>query len=154
MFALDCVMTEVLMNILHSPNFWGIVAPALVGIGIFYKTKSAEREAEWRKEKLRLYLQFVEALSGITDAEKSIDGEVKFAKSCNDLHAFSPNSVLKALHRYQDLIGLKNTNSKPKEKNAALNILIWEMRNDLKISPLEKKEDFKILLWTSGINPT
>ena len=60
----------------------------------FYLSKAAERESEWRKEKLRLYLNFVEALSGITDCEKSIEGDIKFAKACNDLHALASSQVL------------------------------------------------------------
>ena len=47
-------------------------------------SKAAERESEWRKEKLRLYLNFVEALSGITDCEKSIEGDIKFAKASKE----------------------------------------------------------------------
>lgn len=65
-------MTET-AAILTSPNFWGILVPALAGVLTFYKSKAAERESEWRKEKLKLHLNFVESLSGITDSEKSIE---------------------------------------------------------------------------------
>lgn len=143
-------MKETFVNIIYSPNFWGILIPACVGIFTFYKSKKSEREAEWRKEKLKLYLNFVESLSGITDAEKSDVGEIKFAKACNDLHAFSPNSVLKALHGYQDKIASSNKKSNPEEKQKALNRVMWEMRNDLKIRPSERKTEFEMLLWTSG----
>lgn len=133
-----------------SPNFWGILVPAFVGIIIFYRSKAAEREAEWRKEKLRLYLNFIESLSGITDAEISIENEMKFAKACNDLHALSPNIVLDALHNYQDKMRTNNTQSTPQEKQEALNKLVWEIRKDLKIKPHENIAGFQMLLWTSG----
>ncbi|MCB1985458.1 MAG: hypothetical protein H6936_14250 [Burkholderiales bacterium] len=136
--------------IFKSPTFWAIFVPALVGVITFYLSKAAERESEWRKEKLRLYLSFVEALSGITDCEKSIENDIKFAKACNDLHALSPQQVLKALHRYQETMAISNTSSTPKEKQIALNMLMLEMRKDLKVKPKDKKSEFQMLLWTSG----
>jgi hypothetical protein len=142
-------MSEI-TSILTSPNFWGILVPAFVGIIIFYKSKAAERESEWRKEKLRLYLNFVESLSGITDSEISIEGEIKFAKACNDLHALSPITVLKALHDYQDKIRISNLNSTPQDKQKTLDRLLLEIRKDLKIRSQENESDFQMLLWTSG----
>lgn len=46
-------------EILSSPQFWAIIVPALVAIWTFSRSKQAERESEWRKEKLKLYLNFV-----------------------------------------------------------------------------------------------
>lgn len=143
-------MVELFKTIFTSFNFWGIAIPAFVGIYTFHKNKVAERESEWRKEKLKLYLNFVHALRGITDFEISAQGEINFEKACNDLHALSPNSVLTALHNYQDKIRISNLNSTPYENQIALNHLIWEMRKDLKIKPIENKSDFKMLLWTYG----
>ena len=136
--------------ILKSPTFWAVFVPALAGVITFYLSKAAERESEWRKEKLRLYLSFVEALSGITDCEKSVENDIKFAKACNDLHALSSQEVLKALHRYQETMAMSNTNSTPEEKQIALNRLVLEMRNDLKVKPKDRESEFEILLWTSG----
>jgi hypothetical protein len=79
-------MIEIIKLILIKPEFWAIVIPAFVAILIFSKTKKSEREAEWRKVKLKLYLNFMESLSGITDSEKPDEGDVVFAKACNDLH--------------------------------------------------------------------
>ena len=137
-------------GIITSPQFWAIIIPALVGVLTFYKAKEAERDSEWRKEKLKLYLKFVEALSDITDSEITDDGEINFAKSCNDLHALAPARVLNALHNYQDNIRITNINSSKESKQKALDCLIYEMRKDLKIKPSDKKDDFQMLLWTSG----
>lgn len=136
--------------IFKSPMFWAVFVPALAGVVTFYLSKAAERESEWRKEKLRLYLNFVEALSGITDCEKSTGNDIKFAKACNDLHALSPKQVLAALHSYQEKIAISNTSSTPKEKQVTLNKLVLEMRRDLKVKPKDKESDFQMLLWTSG----
>lgn len=136
---------------LESPSFWGIFVPAIAGVITFYLSKAAERESEWRKEKLRLYLNFVEALSGITDCEKSPEGDIKFAKACNDLHALACSAVLDALHQYQDNMALSNTTSSLEQKQVALNKLVFEMRRDLKVKPKEKESEFQMLLWTSGV---
>ena len=142
-------MNEVL-EIVKFPSFWAIFVPALAGVFTFYSSKAAERESEWRKEKLRLYLNFVEALSGITDCEKSLDGSIKFAKACNDLHALASSDVLTALHAYQEKMALSNTFSTPEQKQITLNKLIFEMRRDLKVKPKDKETEFEMLLWTSG----
>ena len=144
-------MPSLILEIFESPSFWAIFIPALAGVFTLYLTKAAERESEWRKEKLRLYLNFVEALSGITDYEKSIDGDIKFAKACNDLHALASFDVLKALHTYQEKMALSNITSTPEQKQNALNKLIFEMRNDLKVKPKDKESEFKMLLWSSGV---
>lgn len=142
-------MNEI-VEIFQSPSFWGIFVPALAGVATLYLSKAAERESEWRKEKLRLYLNFVEALSGITDFEKSREGEVKFAKACNDLHALASANVIRALHAYQESMALSNKTSSPDDKQNALNLLVFEMRRDLKVKPKDKEAEFEMRLWTSG----
>lgn len=136
--------------ILSSPTFWGILVPATAGVITFYLSKLAERESEWRKEKLRLYLNFIEALSGITDCEKSEENDVKFAKACNDLHALSPANVLAALHAYLATMAISNTASTPEQKQVALNRLVLTMRKDMKLKPADTETTFQMLLWTSG----
>lgn len=116
----------------------------------FFLSKAAEREAEWRKEKLKLYLNFVQSLSGITDFERSNENDIKFARACNNLHALSPISVINALHNYQEKIALSNATSTPQEKTEALNKLILEIRKDLKVKPKAYESEFEMLLWTSG----
>jgi len=137
-------------EILISPQFWAILIPALVGVWTFSKTKEAERESEWRKEKLKLYLTFVKALSGITKTDITDDGEINFAKACNDLHALASASVLNALHKYQEEIRVTNLSPSDESIQNALNELLYEMRKDLKIKPEDKKDEFQMLLWTSG----
>ena len=122
-------------NTISSPQFLGIIVSAIVALWTFNKTKDKEREAEWRKEKLKLYLNFVESLSGTTDSEISDEGEINFAKACNDLHALAPHAVLKSLHEYQEQIRISNHNQSVELKQATLNKLIYEMRKDLKIKP-------------------
>lgn len=137
-------------EIITTPQFWVYIIPALIGVWTFKKAKEAERESEWRKEKLKLYLNFVNALSGITDSEISDEGEINFAKSCNDLHALAPVNVLNALHEYQDQIRISNPNPSIALKQKALNSLLFEMRKDLKIKPPDKVEEFSMQLWSSG----
>lgn len=137
-------------DIILSPQFITFFS-ILIGIWTFHKTKEAERESEWRKEKLKLYLKFVEALSGLTDCEITDQGRISFAKACNDLHALSPQNVIQALHEYQEQIRITNQSSTVESKQEALNKLIFEMRRDLKIKPHDNKSEFEMLLWTSGV---
>jgi hypothetical protein len=137
-------------EIISTPQFWAIIIPALVGVWTFKKAKEAERESEWRKEKLKLYLNFVNALSGITDSEISDEGEINFAKACNDLHALAPLKVLSALHEYQNQIRISNPNPSNELKQKTLDSLLYQMRKDLKIKPSENIQEFSMQLWSSG----
>jgi hypothetical protein len=92
----------------------------------------------------------MESLSGITDSEKSDEGEIAFAKACNDLHLLSSKPVINALHEYQKEMSTKNINSTPESRKLTQENLIYEIRRDLKIKPTEKRTDFKLHLWTSG----
>jgi len=138
------------LSIILSPQYWAILIPAMIAVVIFFLTKRAERDAEWRKEKLKLYLKFMESISGITDCEINDEGRIAFAKACNDLHSLAPIKVLKALHEYQDNIRITNLSSTPEQKNKALEDLYYEIRRDLKIKPKEKRKEYNLLLWTSG----
>ena len=144
-------MIEPIKNILLSPNFWGIVIPALSAVFALLYSKHSEIQSEWRKVKLKRYMQFIESVSGITDNEICIENSKKFAKACNDLHAFSPYPVINCLHKYQEHVAISNTDSTPQQKEDALRDLIWEIRRDLKIRPLTNKNQFRVKLWTSGI---
>ncbi|MBE9536699.1 MAG: hypothetical protein IMF07_05915 [Proteobacteria bacterium] len=143
-------MIETIKSILSSADFWAIVISAFVAIFTFAKAKESEREAEWRKEKLKLYLNFMESLSEITESEKTDYGEISFAKACNDLHLLAPLNVINALHKYQKEMSMKNTNSTHESRKMTQENLIYEIRKDLKIKPNEKRDDFNLLMWTSG----
>lgn len=136
-------------ELILSPQFITIVS-VLIGIYTFKKTKEAERESEWRKEKLKLYLKFVESLSEITDSERTDEGEINFAKACNDLHALASRCVLKALHEYQEQMRITNPKPSIELKQKTLDKLILEMRKDLKIKPCDRENEFSVNLWTSG----
>ncbi len=138
--------------VFKSPTFWAIFVPFIAGVITFYLTKAAERESEWRKEKLRLYLNFVESLSGITDFEQSKENDIKFAKACNDLHALASIEVLHALHDFQNNMSVSNKTSTIQDKQKSLDKLILKIRKDLKIKPKDSESEFQMLLWTSDKN--
>lgn len=143
-------MRTTFLSIFLSPQYWAILLPSIVAVLIFVLTKRAERDSEWRKEKLKLYLKFMESISGITDSEITNEGEIAFAKACNDLHSLAPIRVIKALHFYQDKIRISNLDSTADQKNLALENLYYEIRRDLKIRQREKRNEYELLLWTSG----
>ena len=148
-------------EIITSPQFWSTIIPVLaiivsafLAIWTFSKTKEAERESEWRKEKLKLYLKFVETLSGTTKADMTDEGAIQFAEACNNLHALAPASVLKALYEYQDQIRITNPDPSDELIQTTLDKLVYEIRKDLNIKPPDNENEFKMLLWTSGKKKT
>lgn len=144
-------MIQIIKSIISDSQFWAIIIPAFTAILLFLKSKEATSEAEWRKEKLKLYLSFMQALSGITDCEKSDNGAIAFAKACNDLHLLAPMKVLNALHEYQKEMSTTNSNATSETRKTTQENLIYEIRKDLKLRPPEKKDDFSLLMWTSGV---
>ena len=110
-----------------------------------------EREAEWRRSKLDFYIEFIEALSGILEGEKTKENEIAFAKACNNLYLFSPKGVLGALQKYQDEISASNKNQSARRYADCLRRLICEIRRDIKIND-PKIGDLEVRLWTTGTN--
>lgn len=116
----------------------------------YYLTKIKEQESEWRKEKLKIYIEFIESLSWITDCEWSYENDIKFAKCCNNLYLFAPLKVLSALKIFQKEVAITNTNKSFEKYTQTLGNLISEIRKDIKIKWKNMKY-FKVLLWTSWI---
>jgi len=115
----------------------------------YYFTKERERQSEWRKEKLKYYIEFVNSLSGIIEGESSKEGQKRFSKACNDLQLFAPKEVINALHKFRETIRVENPDA---EKNHDLDLtsLIFAVRRDLNVKPDDKIGDWKAKLWSSG----
>ena len=128
--------TQIITTII-SVLWWVLIASLT-----YYLTKIKEKEAEWRKEKLRFYIEFTESLSWITDNELNLENEIRYAKACNNLHLFAPSKVLKALKTFK-----KNSNWKDFSYSEYLKILFNEIRNDIKTDKIDA--DYEFLLSTS-----
>lgn len=119
----------------------------------YWSTKSKERDAELRKEKLEHYKRFIESINEIIDGDKTPDGNLKFAKASNNLMLIAPQAVIEALNEFRQEISISNApNSTIEKHDKLLSNLLFEIRKDLKISPKDKKDELKIKLWASGNN--
>jgi hypothetical protein len=117
----------------------------------YWSTKSKEREAELRKEKLEYYKKFIESINETIEGDKTPDGNLKFAKANNNLMLMAPQSVIEALNQFRDEISISNSaHSTLENHDRLLSTLMYEIRKDLKISPKDKKDQLRIKLWASG----
>jgi hypothetical protein len=119
----------------------------------YWFTKKREREAEWRKEKLEHYKDFVASLSGVIAGETTAEGQQVFARACNKLNLIAPQPVIKALRDFQSEIKVSNPNKSQESHDRLMSKLFYEIRRDLGISPNDDSRDFQVGLWTSGVKP-
>jgi hypothetical protein len=123
-----------------------IVASAVT----IYLTKQKEREAAWRDKRLQYYEEFFAAGSGIVGDKALPVAKVRFANAVNNLHLIASNDVLKALHEFCDEIAESNRRREADRHDILWSRLVWEIRNDLKISPTDDASIFRARLWASG----
>jgi len=116
----------------------------------FFLTKSKEREAEWRKQKLEHYREFLDALSGTVGTDSTPDAQRRWAKSANTIGLVASQHVLTALWKFQDTIARSNPNKSIEDHNLKLNQLMLTIRADLGVTPADKPEHFSFRLWCSG----
>lgn len=123
-----------------------VVVPAIS----FYLTKSKERQADWQRYKFDLYKELVQSLNGIVGDDATPDGNRRFAASCNTVHLIASLGVLKVLHEYQDEICVSNPKRSDARHDALLSLLLWEIRQDLRIPHNPPPDEFPARLWYSG----
>lgn len=126
------------------------VSVVLAGIAGYVFTKRAEREAEWRREKLERYKALAASLSDIIDGAGTPEGQREYARCCNNVHLFAPQTVLAALHAFQDEIGASNPSKSLVRHDEPLAALFLEIRRDLRLRPRDKRGMFRVRLWTAG----
>ncbi len=117
----------------------------------YWFTKQRERDADLRKEKLEHYKDFTASLSGIMSGEGTADGQRAFARACNKLNLFARQSVLSALHEFQQEIKVSNSALNNERHDELMSRLFYEIRKDLGISPKDDESHFKVGLWAAGV---
>jgi hypothetical protein len=118
----------------------------------FFFTKRKERQAEWRKQKLEHYREFLDALSGVVGTDATREGQLRWARACNTIGLVASQRVLLALRGFQDAIAKSNKKSTAEEHDIRLNQLMLAIRADLDISPADDPKNFSFRLWCSGAN--
>jgi hypothetical protein len=127
------------------------VGALMVAVGGYVFTKRAERESSWRSEKLAHYKEFIASLSGIIDSEGTPEGQVRFARACNDILLFAPQRVIEALDQFRNEIRISNMNKRLEKHDALLSQLLLGIRGDLGIRPADDVATFRVHLWASGV---
>lgn len=127
-----------------------LLGSIMLAVMTYWSTKSREREAEWRKEKLLYYKVFIESLSGIVEGDASPDGHKSFAKATNNLLLFAPQAVIAALNDFRHEISFSNSNRLQEEHDRLLASLLHAIRRDIGVSPEDESSTFKPILWASG----
>jgi hypothetical protein len=122
----------------------------LVAVAGYLFTKHAEREAAWRTEKLAHYKALLASLSGILKGHDTDEGQVAFARACNEVLLFAPSPVLVALFRFQDEIRASNLGSSQQGHDDRLRDLVVAIRRDLRIPRSATPADLPIRLWAPG----
>jgi hypothetical protein len=117
----------------------------------YWFTKQRERDAEWRREKLEHYKVFVVALSGTISGESTAEGQRAFARACNNLNLVAPQAVIEALREFQQEIKISNPSKSMERHDRLMATLFYEIRRDLKISPSDDPQAFRVGLWASGV---
>lgn len=121
----------------------GLVASALT----FFLTKKKEREAEWRKQKLDHYKEFMAALNDIVGPPAPVEAKVRFASAANNIFLVGSPAVLVALRGYLDETAESNTNRSNDKHDDLLTKLIFAVRDDLGIEPNKPMGDYTFRLW-------
>jgi hypothetical protein len=123
----------------------------IVAVAGYVLTKRAEREAEWRKEKLAYYKEFVSSLSGTIADESTTEGQIRFSRACNDILLFAPHRVIAALDRFWDEISASNPSKSLENHDKLLSDLFFEIRRDIGVRPKDQRQSFIVRLRSSGV---
>ncbi|MDY7545489.1 hypothetical protein QN360_21110 [Glaciimonas sp. CA11.2] len=127
-------------------------ASLVVAAITFLLTKRKEREAEWRKQKLEHYREFLDALSGTVGTDATPDGHRRWARAVNTIGLVASQLVLTSLWKFQDSIGRSNPNPSVEDHDRKLNQLMLAIRADLGVTPADEPDLFSFRLWCSGTN--
>lgn len=127
------------------------VSVVTVALGYFL-TKSAERYAERRRQKLQQYRDLMIAISGIVKEDSTPEAQRRFAMACNVIGLVASQRVITSLYNYRKIIGPSGDPS-PSEHDESLNKLILAIRDDLKITPRDESATFIYRVWASGVGP-
>lgn len=118
----------------------------------FFLTKGREREAEWRKQKLEHYREFLDAMSGTVGTDSNPEGQRRWARAANTIGLVASQRVLAALWQFQDSIAKSNPNPSVEDHDRKLNQLMLAIRADLGVTPADEPAFSSFRLWCSGTN--
>lgn len=125
-------------------------ASILVAALTFFLTKKKEREAEFRKQKLEHYKEFLDALSGVVGTDSTPENQRRWARASNTMGLVASQQVLEAQMKFQDATAKGNPNRSSEEHDRSLNQLLLSIRKDMGVTPADDPQTFSFRLWCSG----
>ncbi|GAB1261814.1 hypothetical protein [Aurantivibrio plasticivorans] len=112
----------------------------------YWSAKEREREAEWRKEKLGHYKEFITALASSVGSFGAPEAKKRYAIAFNTVGLFASHEVITRLHEYQEVTRLPAGELDQETHDSLLSKLVLAIRKDLKLKPKDEVETFKYLL--------
>ena len=125
-------------------------ASILVAALTFFLTKKKEREAEFRKQKLEHYKEFLDALSGVVGTDSTAENQRRWARASNTMGLVASQQVLEAQMKFQEATAKSNPNRSSEEHDRSLNQLLLSIRKDMGVTPADDPQTFSFRLWCSG----
>jgi len=140
---------------MNAPVVIAIISAAaslLASALTFSLTKKKEREAEWRKQKLDHYKEFMAALNGLV-GRASEETRTKLANAANNVFLVAGPPVLVALRAYLDETATSNKHPSLEEHDRLLTQLLFAVRDDLGIQPNKPPTEYRFRLWSASPPP-
>jgi hypothetical protein len=97
------------MNAILVASVISAAATVIVALLTYLLTKWREREADWRKVKLDLYKEYLNAVAGIADGRMTPESEVRYHDAFNIIGLVASPTVLTAVQALQIEISPANT---------------------------------------------
>jgi hypothetical protein len=123
---------------MDSATFTAVVSGAVpiviatVSVGLTYVlTKKREREADWRKVKLELYKDYVNAVAGIVSGRATTESEVRYHDAFNAIGLVASPAVLAAVQAFQAEISSANTARTQASHDQKYTCVMNALRQDL-----------------------
>lgn len=136
------------LTIVAISSLTAIVVAAIT----YYTTKQREREAEWRKEKLAQYKEYIVALAGTVGGHGTDDARRRYCIAFNTVGLFASQEVIHCLHAYQDVTRLPAEKVSLEEHDKQLTRLVLAIRRDLRLRPGDNVETFSFHLIAPHLN--
>lgn len=127
-------------------------ASVVVSALSFFFTKQKEREAEWRRQKLDHYKEYMAALNGVVGPPPTPEAKIRHANAANNLFLVGGADVLVALRVFLDSTA-DSANPERVRHDEFLTTLLLAIRNDLGITP-DPPKSFQFKLWSGRAHAT
>ena len=133
---------KVIKSILSSPQFWGIMVPALIAVWTFYKTENNKLKWEQYKSKEQSYTSLIKSVKGFYVGSHDDSLKNMFIEQLNLCWLYAPDEVIQ--HGYKFLMSVHTGKVySDEEKELALGNFIAVIRKDMLDQKITRKTNLK-----------